>query len=69
MGKRRDLVKRLRQQMADYFRTKGYATSRCGYILEEYGDWRNNIILREIADYIEDRKRLCEKNRVPFPMH
>ncbi len=56
MLKRNNLVKRLYKQTAAYFKKKSYATLKCGYILKEYEDWKNNIILPEVADYIVKKR-------------
>lgn len=68
MQKRKNLVKHLQEQTAAYFKKKKLATLRCGYILKEYEDWKNNLILPAVADYI-DRKRIESAGRVPFPLH
>ena len=68
MLKRKDLVKQLRQQTAAYFKKKKYATLKCGYILKEYEAWKDNIILQEVADYI-DKKKEESVGKVTFPLH
>lgn len=68
MLKRNDLVKQLQQQTAAYFKKKKYATLKREYILKEYEDWKDNIILQEVADYI-DKKRRESAGKVPFPLH
>jgi len=67
--RRKDLVEKLRAQTATYFRRKGYPTAKCGYILEKYADWKGNIIVDEVAQYIDEKKQSCEKKRIPFPLH
>lgn len=69
MSKHGALVKKLQEQTARYFKSKGYATAECGYILDGHHNWRNNIILPEVADYIERKKRDCEQEGIPFPLH
>ncbi len=68
MLKRKNLVKQLQRQTAAYFRRKGYATAGRNYILQEYEDWKKNIISPEVADYI-DKKRKESAGKVPFPLH
>ncbi len=69
MIKRQDLVKKLQQQTANYFKEKGFDTTKRGYILEKHTDWQNNIILKEVADYICNQMKHCEENKIPFPLH
>lgn len=68
MLRRKNLVRQLQEQTAAYFKKKKLSTLRCGYILKEYKDWKNNLILPEVADYI-DRKREESSGKVPFPLH
>lgn len=69
MIRRQGFIRKLQQQTADYFKGKGYTTTKCGYILEKRDDWRNNIILEEVAKYIENEKKRCEQSNIPFPLH
>ncbi len=69
MMKKQELIKKLQQQTTEYFKGKGYATAKCGYILEKRGDWQHNIILGEVTDYIKNKKEECEKKKIPFPLH
>lgn len=69
MIRRQELVRKLQQQTADYFKGKGYTTAKCGYILEKRDNWRNNIILEEVAEYIENEKKCREQSNIPFPLH
>lgn len=69
MIRRQALVKKLQQQTADYFKGKEYPTDKCGYILKKYDNWRNNILLEEVAEYIENEKKSCEQSNIPFPLH
>lgn len=64
-----DFVKRLRCQTAEYFRGKGYPTSKRAYILASRDSWPSNIILPEVVDYIERRKKECKEKHIPFPLH
>lgn len=57
MMKRRELVKELQRQTANYFKNRGFRVDKNEYILENRDEWRNNIILPEVADYIEKEKR------------
>ena len=55
--------KHLRGIAANWFRAKNYPTHpRYPYILAEYRDWSNNIILPDVAEYIQVQRQ-------GFPLH
>jgi hypothetical protein len=55
---------------SEWFKSKEYPVDKkYSYILRSKNDWRNNIILTEVADYIEDVKIESNKNKNPFPIH
>ena len=62
--------KELRKAASNYFKSKGYSTHpRMSYCLNKWDEWKNNIILEEVASYIEKFKEGCEKDNKPFPLH
>lgn len=62
--------KELRTAASKWFKSKGYSTSpRMPYCLSNWNEWKKNIILEEVASYIEDFKEKCEKQGKPFPLH
>lgn len=62
--------KELRIAASKWFKHKGYSTHpRMPYCLSEWNEWKNNIILEEVASYIEKCKENCENSGKPFPLH
>lgn len=62
--------KELRAAAADWFKARGYATrSRMPYCLKAWSEWTDNIILDEVAAYIENCRTACKLNGEPFPLH
>lgn len=62
--------KQLRKVAADWFKRKGFSIHpRMPYCLRSWDEWKNNIILKEVALYIEDFKERCENDGKPFPLH
>lgn len=60
----------LRTSAAEWFNMKGFEVhSKMPYCLDSIHNWRNNILLSEVVDYIEGFKAECEKNNKPFPLH
>lgn len=52
------------------FKGKGYAVQdNYPFILRSRDDWRKNIILGRVADYIEKTKNDCGQNSKSFPIH
>jgi hypothetical protein len=39
------------------------------YCLNNWDNWKDNIILEEVGSYIENFKKCCEKEGTPFPLH
>lgn len=65
-----DFEKELRSSNSQWFKSKGFKThSKMPYCLHSWEEWRNNIILKEVADYIAGEKAKCETSNVPFPLH
>jgi hypothetical protein len=69
MMKRRELVEQLQRQTAEYFKKKGYPTTKCGYILDKWENWRGNIILPEVYNYVRDEIKSRKNTKIPFPLH
>jgi len=62
--------KDLRTAASSWFKQNGYKIHpRMPYCLSEWDEWKNNIILEEVAQYIETYKHMCEQNGNPFPLH
>ncbi len=70
MIRRRDLVSEVQRQTANYFSSKGYEVRRKNpHILARRETWKNNIILRGVADYIMAQKKHRKQQNLPFPLH
>lgn len=55
---------------AAWFQQKNFSTHpQYSFILKDIKAWRNNIILPEVADYIETVKADYESKGIPFPFH
>jgi hypothetical protein len=39
------------------------------FILQDISEWKKNIILPEVADFIQNTKAAYEKEKKPFPLH
>jgi len=64
------LVKSMRTTAADWFDEKGYSVHpRMPYCLDKRDNWKNNIVLSEVAAYIESVKSDSKKSRRPFPLN
>ncbi len=62
--------KGLRIAASNWYVRKGYPSHpRMAYCLKNWSDWRSNIILDEVSNYIEQFKDNCEKEGKPFPLH
>jgi hypothetical protein len=63
-------VKELRESSKKWFFDKGLASHpKMGYILEKYEDWKNNIILKEVSEYIQKHKADRKQQSKAFPLH
>ena len=66
----KEFEKTLRIASINWFNKNGFNThSKMPYCLDKLDNWRNNIVLSEVADYIENFKSKSEKNSKPFPLH
>ena len=60
----------LRISSSEWFKTNGFKVhSKMPYCLDKLDNWKNNIVLPEVADYIENFKNQSEKDGKPFPLH
>jgi hypothetical protein len=60
----------LRQSNASWFSRRGYAVNnRLPYLLDQWEDWPQNIILPEVAQYIQAEAKRRSLNREMFPLH
>ena len=60
----------LRETAADWFTAMGFAVSnRYAYILADRKDWHQNILLPEVAAYIETKKSESERQKRNYPLH
>ncbi len=60
----------LREIAANWFAEKGYPVrQKMKYILASRDDWRKNIILPEVAAYIDDQKLQHEQANLSYPLH
>lgn len=65
-----EFVSELRNSSAEWFTKNSFQVhSKMPYCLESLDNWRNNIILSEVAEYIENFKIESDKNNKPFPLH
>ena len=62
-----DIRQILEKSSAEWFKKKGCPTRpEYPYILKNRSDWRKNIILPEVFDYVMERK---QARNYPFPLH
>ncbi|MBL6983852.1 MAG: hypothetical protein ISR58_21925 [Anaerolineales bacterium] len=60
----------LRDVAAKRFLEKNYPVrQKMKYILASRDDWRKNIILPEVASYIDDQKAKHEQAKLSYPLH
>lgn len=66
----KEFEKELRNSASLWFANKGFSThNKMPYCLDKWDNWKNNIILPEISDYIEKFKNNSEIESKPFPLH
>ena len=66
----RRFVKEVRSSAASWFQSKGYAVrKKYAYILAEWSDWPKNIILPEVASFIECAAEQQRTQGLNFPLH
>lgn len=63
--------RRKQNQIAtNWFEKKQYPVqTKYSFILKDYTDWKLNIILPEVADFIQNTKVAYEDKGDPFPLH
>ena len=65
-----EFEKILQNASAAWFKNKQLQTRpRMPYCLSKWDDWGSNIILREVAEYIQNYKARCANQGKPFPLH
>lgn len=63
-------VKELREAAMLWFSKNDFDThTKMPYCLDKKANWKNNIILPEVSNYIEISKKSRKKERKPFPLH
>jgi hypothetical protein len=63
-------IKHLRRSAKEWFFEKQFSThSKMPYCLANLQDWKNNIILDEVSEYVELVEKDCEQSGKPFPLH
>ncbi len=66
----RDFEESLQKAASTWFKGKGFAThAHYPYILQQREDWKKNIILPEVAVYIQSEKTRREQMQIGFPLH
>lgn len=66
----RRFVDQVRAAAAEWFHSKGMqVSSRYPYILDKWEDWPKNIILSEVAEYIESISESQRAQGLNFPLH
>ena len=67
---KKEYEKKLRSAATAWFKEKGFQChSSMSYCLNRWDNWKKNIILPEVVEYINDIKASCEKELRPFPLH
>jgi hypothetical protein len=60
----------LRRVAAEWFQSKGYPIHRrYPFILDEWDNWKRNIILPEVAEYIDAERETRQADGEGFPLH
>lgn len=66
----KEFEKELRNSASLWFENQGFSVhSKMPYCLDKWNNWKKNIILPEISEYIEDFKNKSENDKKPFPLH
>jgi POLQ-like helicase len=61
---------KLRDSNANWFAKRGYAVNpRMPYLLEHWEDWPENIILPEVAQFIQQEQKNRHETNKGFPLH
>jgi len=60
----------LRENAGKWFKENGlHVQKRFNFILRDHDDWRHNIILPEVADYIDQVRKKRGSEKKSFPLH
>ena len=60
----------LRNSSSEWFQKNNFQVhNKMPYCLDSLENWKNNIILAEVAAYIDNFKNESEKKNKPFPLH
>lgn len=66
----KEFEKELRKSASLWFANKGYPVhKKMAYCLDKWSNWKRNIILAEVSNYIENIKNQSEADNKPFPLH
>jgi len=62
--------KDIRDAAAKWFKEKDFVTYQgMPFCLEKWSDWKKNIILDKVAEYIEKQSKDAKMRKKPFPLH
>ena len=66
----RSFERELRRTAAEWFRAKGYPTHRrFPFILDDWNNWSHNIVLPDVAAYVESERQIRQDSGDGFPLH
>jgi len=66
----KDFRKSQNEFAKNWFEKKGVAVQeKYPFILKNNSQWKENLILEEVADFIELNKKEYENKKIPFPLH
>ncbi len=66
----RDFEEHLREAATTWFASKGFAVnSRQPYILDQWEHWPHNIIVPQVAEYVEEERVRRHDEHRGFPLH
>lgn len=68
--RRGQFMKHVKQSASSWFSANHFEVdSKYSYCLAKWDDWHNNMILPEVAEYIEGLRQESINNEHPFPLH
>jgi POLQ-like helicase len=68
--RQRDFERALRKAASAWFEDRGFAvSSRHPYILADREEWAHNVVLSEVAAYIQEERARRKAQRQGFPLH
>lgn len=66
----RNFINNLRNASAAWFNSRGVTThSGMPYCVDNWNNWKSNIILAEVASYIDQQRTEAQAKGNPFPLH